>query len=271
MNKLKLGLFSLVACAMLGPRAQAQIPPPPCSPVQLGSGPVLKYPEVNVIFWGSAWQNGTPGTYSAQKLLAIVQKLVNGPYLDNLAQYGITRARTTAGADYVSSNPSLNYTAADVATLVQSEMQANRTYNVDRDGNLGPNSRRGGALHIVFLPFSGDRSGHGGGLTVQNHEYTYIFVEDGPNAAHNLSGQLVNAITDPHANFSGISISGVMALAEESSSSFYSTPKTRCADRVIMIYGWRWEHQSPRISASASSRRTGQVEGRIARSLSSLA
>ncbi|MHB8695483.1 MAG: hypothetical protein ACYDHH_30030 [Solirubrobacteraceae bacterium] len=77
------------------------------------SGDVVKDFTVQPIFWGEAWDQ--PQTPSPQQILDAISKIVRGPYVKGLAQYGIGRGsvtrhamfdtRTSLGVDFEDRTP----------------------------------------------------------------------------------------------------------------------------------------------------------------------
>jgi hypothetical protein len=74
---------------------------PKFGPESLSASPpfdVLDSPKVYFVFWGSSWAPGQPGAATEQSLLADAIKVIQGPYLSGLQEYGSNGRAAYGGA-----------------------------------------------------------------------------------------------------------------------------------------------------------------------------
>jgi hypothetical protein len=117
-----------------------------------GGGAIGTGLPVQLIFWGSAWNQASTNP-SAGVILSDVQTILRSPWISGLRQYGIRRC-TFGGAIVVTSpTPPPTYNDSDVQDLIWVLIDDNRFPEPDDPG--------GRNLYVVFMP-PGSTYGPGG-------------------------------------------------------------------------------------------------------------
>lgn len=194
----------------------------PAAPVTFvqGPGPRLPHPNIMPIFWGAEWVSASPPIAPAT-LLDRIHKIIDGPYLDGLVQYGFTGKPTLLGPRFISNSepPAAASRAAWQANgqaLLHSLITADSLAEPDEDWSR---------LTVVFMPstFAYPPAGTPGKIVLGFHN-TFQWVDEdlfeldddddpvwfamvGTKPTGGLSGldaatstfshELVEAITDP--------------------------------------------------------------------------
>ncbi len=104
-------------------------------------GPLLVSAQLELIFWGSAWQPAV--NPSSNQVVTAVQSILSGPYLSQMRQYGY-QSVTLRGVTYATSNPPVNYTSDDANTLVWNLIDSGAFPEPDEPG--------GRILYMVVMP-----------------------------------------------------------------------------------------------------------------------
>jgi hypothetical protein len=190
----------------------------PPSPVTLvrGPGPVLPRPSIMPIFWGAEWVSPSPPIAPAV-LLDCLKAIVDGPYLDGLAQYGFSGKPTILGPRFVS-----NSEPAAVASVAQWNGEAVNLLDgmIDAD-QLAEPDEDWSRLTVIFLPSTAAYPTGSTGTTFGFHssfqwvDYDLFDLDDDPvrfavigtapygaisgldMATYSLSHELVESMTDP--------------------------------------------------------------------------
>ncbi|MFZ0066371.1 MAG: DUF3892 domain-containing protein [Pseudolabrys sp.] len=113
------------------------------SVVDNGGGLVLTDVPLRLIFWGREWGQAIPPVPSAD-VIADVEKILAGPYLDAARQYGITNAYVDSIVTRDSDDPPNPFNNKDAGNLVAGLID---------DGTFPePDDDYRAALYVVFLP-----------------------------------------------------------------------------------------------------------------------
>jgi hypothetical protein len=88
-----------------------------------GGGLVLTAVQVQLVFWGSAWnQAASP---SANQVVTAVQTILGSPYMLGLSQYrGIGRGTLAGSAVISTSSPPSPFTDADVVSFLMAQISS---------------------------------------------------------------------------------------------------------------------------------------------------
>jgi hypothetical protein len=107
------------------------------------NGTILYTAQLRLIFWGREWASGTePVTMAA--VVAAVQSIIDGPYLDALEQYGVSRARLDRIIDLTDEDPPSPYGTGDGEDRVGRLIDDGKVPEPDQDFDT--------ALYCIFLP-----------------------------------------------------------------------------------------------------------------------
>lgn len=171
----------------------------PATTVSKGTGPIFTNVAVQLIFWGSAWNEPTT-TPSAPQVVAAVSNILSGAYMNKLAQYGVGKG-SLAGAFTVSSpEPDSPFDPADVASL---------TLFLIYNGTFPkPGEGAGGSQLLVFIMPPGVTSTSSDAIgehavaksPLGDFEQPYAWVtSDGTldGLTETFSHELVEAVSDP--------------------------------------------------------------------------
>jgi hypothetical protein len=166
--------------------------------VSYQGGAVLANPNIELVFWGSAWQTVSP---SPNDIVAAMGKIVASTYLDGLAQYGFQSAQIR-GAFVDTNDPPSTFSISDVGNEVWNLIDTGSFPDTDDPG--------GGILYLVFMPpgadpadgFPGEHEDYASGDFGDNDRawiaYS-IFPAGGLEAiTHTMTHELVESITDPN-------------------------------------------------------------------------
>jgi hypothetical protein len=123
--------------------------------VDFFGGPVIPHVEVNTLFLGQEWSPSAPNNLATIKdgLNSFLQSIVNSPYMDMLAQYGVGRGSfgSTYG-EYLTRDPNMTAAMDDyhpISPNGPTELQY-LILNAIQQGSLPtPDANQ---LYIVFLP-----------------------------------------------------------------------------------------------------------------------
>ena len=161
-------------------------------------GPVLKHPDVILLFWGSAWstsQQLTPG-----QIGGALQHMIAGPYFANLNQYGelvyptlnwISIDASTAGPDHAPS-------ADEVTSYINSRLDARAAPDVG-----------GEQLYVVVLPpgaVPNGSLGERGKGAYKGAGYRYAWVassqsvNDSHSATYSITRHVIHSMSNPDGN-----------------------------------------------------------------------
>jgi hypothetical protein len=198
------------------------------------NGKIIPHVQVETVFYGSVWTNGTPTNYQntnsyelnteAVDLNNFFSTITNSQYLDDLSQYtasnGAPGHGQFLGTDFVPGlspnqqiSPLTTIQDSDITKMLQSEMD---------HGHLPPAD--GNKLYVVFLPpgeattgDSGSGGGHHDSFTTTSGVKAYFATVEHPLSGFKprglvgtetvlqqytevISHELVEAITDPVVN-----------------------------------------------------------------------
>jgi hypothetical protein len=163
-------------------------------------GPVIGRVSLQLIFWGAAWPNPPSGPNAAQ-ITAAAQKIVTGPYLSSLLQYGAYLG-SLRGTTFVNSDPPNPFSKDD---------WHNKIWEMIDDGTFPEPDDAGGLNLYMFIPpwktmFSDMSIGgsHGSPWDYDppwDVDYVYagfaLNTNDLDTVTNNLSHEIVEACTDP--------------------------------------------------------------------------
>ena len=162
-----------------------------------GGGKRLNNCKVHLVFWGAAWRTSVP---SLQSIANDAAKVLRGPYLDRLAQYGVGLPPHLGSVLLVPD------ALPDTFDLIATMGFINSL--IDRHLILDPDHEQGDSLPVVFAP-PGVRSPpplvgeHGYAFRGLFERVPFAFVTDGggtqAEAAYSISfsHELVEALSDP--------------------------------------------------------------------------
>jgi hypothetical protein len=181
---------------------------PLSGPVSLtnNGGSTASETPIQLIFWGSAWNEATTSP-SAGEIISAVQSILVGPYLSALRQYGIKRS-PLGGAIVVSDPgppyPPETFTDENVGDLIWTL--------IDNDHFPEPDEAGGGNLYLVIMP-PNTKYDSGGGIPANGaHSVAYDYDFPGgythaviawignssiDGMTSTLSHELVEMYTDP--------------------------------------------------------------------------
>jgi hypothetical protein len=147
---------------------------PPIQPLPInvsnGGGAIGTGLPVQLIFWGSAWnQSGT--NPSAGAILGSVQKILRGPWMAGLRQYGVRRCNLRGAVVVTSPAPPSTYGDSDVEDVIWSLIDDNVFAEPDHSG--------GRVIYMVFMP-PGTTYGPGGirGKHLDSTDFDLPFDKD---------------------------------------------------------------------------------------------
>lgn len=183
-----------------------------------GPGPLLPQPNIMPIFWGAEWVSASPPIAPAT-LLASLETIIDGPYLDALAQYGAGGKPTLLAPRYISGSepgtgaPNSAYWASMGRYLLD---------NLIDEGSLAEPDEDWSRFTVIFMPstfaYPPDAQGrtvYGFHASFQWQDYDLFDVDNDPvryamvgtapqngvsgldMATSTFSHELVEAITDP--------------------------------------------------------------------------
>jgi hypothetical protein len=129
---------------------------PPIQPLPInvsnGGGAIGTGLPVQLLFWGSAW-NQPSTSPSAATILASVQNILSGPWMSGLRQYGIRRCNFGGAVVVTGPAPPVTYNDNNVQDLIWALIDDNKFPEPDDAG--------GRILYMVFMP-PGSTYGPGG-------------------------------------------------------------------------------------------------------------
>jgi hypothetical protein len=170
----------------------------PTDSVHNEGGALIVNAQLELVFWGSAWQTTTGP--SAGDVVNAVNRILASPYLLALAQYGFQSAAVRGSTIVTSPAPPAGYSMGDVGDLV---------WNLIDDGKFPePDDDGGHILFMVFMPPgtnppAGIRGEHGDPSDFDppiDVDYAWVgFVSYGSldYITDVFTHELVEAITDP--------------------------------------------------------------------------
>src|SRR5258708_4094532 len=181
---------------------------------------------VQLIFWGSIW-NQPSTSPSMGELINAVQKVLAGPFMSALRQYGIRRS-PFRGAIVVTSPepPVIPDTFTDISSFENSGTIEHLVNALINDGKFPEPDEDGGRnIYCVFMP-PNTRYDGGPGVTGAHTSFTsgsivdvdtawYAWVGNGPLATmtRTFGHELVETCTDPEGD--GWTIDGVPTTSNE--------------------------------------------------------
>ena len=119
-------------------------------------GPIIATPRVSVSFWGSLWQSDAAHSSAAARLTQFCQDLLNSPFMNVIAQYGVG-AGTFAGSTTIAS-VAAQLTDASIHTVIQQAINA---------GTLAePPAQNTSDVLIVYLDENTDVNDSGAALVL---------------------------------------------------------------------------------------------------------
>jgi hypothetical protein len=163
-----------VAPASLGNVLTADVLFPPIIPLPInvsnGGGAIGTGLPVQLIFWGSAW-NQAATSPSAGAILSSVQTILRGPWMAGLRQYSVRRCNFGGAIVVTSPAPPGTYNDGDVQDLVWALIDDNKFPEPDDSG--------GRIIYMVFMP-PGTTYGPGGirGKHLVASDYDFPFDID---------------------------------------------------------------------------------------------
>ena len=178
-----------------------------------GGGSVLTDVPLRLIFWGREWGHTAPPVPSAD-IVADVERILAGPYLDAARQYGITNAYVDRILTRDTEDPPNPFQDADAGNFIAGLIE---------DGTFPePDDDYRAALYVVFLPQNVGLPGMEQALqlptnTLGSHSFSTYVDRDLPldfdndrfyrawvsndgvraNISSSFSHELVEALTDP--------------------------------------------------------------------------
>ncbi|HET8934304.1 MAG TPA: hypothetical protein VFN67_12730 [Polyangiales bacterium] len=178
-----------------GEEAGAGGSPAPATKFESRGGPVLKHPDVILLFWGAAWttsQQVTPGQVGGA-----LQHMLAGPYYANLNQYGEL------------AYPSLNWISIDASTPVPdhapSADEVKRYINARLEAGTAP-AVGGDQIYVVVLPPgalpNGSLGERGkGGFKGTSYRYAWVAssqsVNDAHSATYSITRHVIHSMSNP--------------------------------------------------------------------------
>jgi hypothetical protein len=172
----------------------------PSTTVSTSNGATFTNVQVQLILWGSVWND--PATVpSASQVVGAVSSILSGPYMNKLGQYGAGQG-SLAGAWILSSpNPNNPFSDSDVADM---------TWNLIDNGNFPePDDSGGGSQLLMFImppgvattsPFGGEHSTAHDTDLFDGDDQPYAWVtNDGTidTVTQIFSHELAEAVSDP--------------------------------------------------------------------------
>ena len=165
--------------------------------VLTGSGPVLQHVQVFLIFWGSAW-NANPDP-SAESVANAVVRILFGPYMSGLAQYGgIGGGRLIGWKIIPNPDPPSPFSDAQVQTFVRDQLTAKALPQPSHDNEI---------LFAVIMPHlllgsDPNAIGEHGFVFFNGLRVPYAWVmNDGLSYVTTVfSHELIEACSDPNLN-----------------------------------------------------------------------
>jgi hypothetical protein len=168
--------------------------------VTFHGGAIASGVAVELIFWGSAWQQPANSVLRAQ-FVASAAALIGGPYYTALKEYGAAKPTFRGAVTVISPNPSNSFDDGDVGDLVWNCIDANIFPEPDDPG--------GRIFYCVVMP-PGTSYGPGGALGAHSWPHDYDFPFDWDTAwvawvgfgsintlTRVLGHELAEAATDP--------------------------------------------------------------------------
>lgn len=214
--------------------------PPNTSPWSRGSGPVLAHPQLELIYWGSAWSSAT--NPSPTTLTSSVSTLLASSYLSTLTQYGFSSSHLHSSVSLPQSSPPALFATSDVQNFLRSQIltralpspfaSSDLLYVVMMPPNVHSLPNTGLGLHGAFPLLDPSSFFFPSFVTVHFAWVTTNSTLDVTTWI--ISHELVEAITDPDAT--GVSVSSTVSPATGKC----SAPATRCeiADVCTKLH-WR--------------------------------
>ena len=147
---------------------------PPIQPLPInvanGGGAIGSGLPTQLIFWGFAWTQASTSP-AAGTVVSAVQKILSGPWMAGLRQYGIRRCSFGSAMVVTSPGPPGTYNDNDVSDLIWTLIDDNKFPEPDDAG--------GRNLYVVFMP-PGTTYGPGGirGKHLVASDYDFPFDID---------------------------------------------------------------------------------------------
>ena len=171
----------------------------PGSTVSTNGGETFANVQVQLILWGSAWNNPAT-TPSASQVIGAVSNILSGPYMRKLGQYGAGQG-SLAGAWILSSpDPNNPFSDSDVGDM---------TWNLIDNGNFPePDDSGGGSQLLMFImppgvattsPFGGEHSTAHDTDLFDGDDQPYAWVTNNgtiDNVTQIFSHELAEAVSD---------------------------------------------------------------------------
>jgi len=169
------------------------------------NGTILYAAQLRLVFWGREWA-GTSAPVAMARVTADVHKILNGPYLLSLLQYGVSGATLDRVIDLSTEDPPNPVDDIDIQDLVGRLIDNGTVPEPDQD--LVP------AIYAVFLPtrvqghelaHPAARGSHGFMSSIDWDDFNYAYVpvmwvgnEGTPSGITSVfSHELVETLTDP--------------------------------------------------------------------------
>lgn len=140
-----------------------------------GGGAIGSALPVQLIFWGSAWNDASVSP-SAVSILGDVQNVLSGPFMSGLRQYGVRRCHFGGSIVVTDPAPPATYEDDDVEDMIWALIDDNKFPDPDDPG--------GRNLYMVFMPPGTAYSGPGSRDIIGKHLVAsdYDFPADIDNA-----------------------------------------------------------------------------------------
>ena len=175
----------------------------PTDSVHNEGGALILNAQLELLFWGAAWQTASPSTTD---VASAVEGMLASPYLLGLAEYGFQNATVRGSTIIATPDPPQNYSFDDAGNLVWNLIDDGRFPDPDDDG--------GRILYMVFMPPGtnpplipgttdtavGAHSDPDDFDLPDDRDYAWVgWVSNGPleQITQVFSHELVEAITDP--------------------------------------------------------------------------
>jgi hypothetical protein len=226
------------------------------------NGAIATGAPVQLIFWGSAW-NQPSTSPSAGNIIKAVQGLLSGPFMSGLRQYGVRRSPFRGAIVVTSPGPptlpnKFSDVGGDVETLVNSLINDGKFPEPDEDGGrniycvfMPPNTAFNGPAGVI-----GAHSSFNSGSVIDVDNAWYAWIGNGPLATMTraFGHELVETCTDPEGD--GWTIDGAPASLNEIGDICNSNSSLRILNGVTVEPYWSKFDGACIIPTSVSVRRT---------------
>jgi hypothetical protein len=125
-------------------------------------GPVLTSPQVELVFWGAAWNTGSNPTLRTNVVTA-ADTILRSPFADKLGQYGVGTGTIAGSLTITSSSPGATFTNANVKTMLQNNIGGSIPYHsnwlymvIVQPGSTDPAEGLGGEHSVGSASGSGN-------------------------------------------------------------------------------------------------------------------